>query len=279
MNRKWIAQRRDANAPAQSCGRRVLGSATSGPSSRLDELRQPQQVTCRSAVGSEATTTGMHALGRAQMPSDEIQASRARILAAADEVRRRLERDLHDGAQQRLVLASISLRRAVEQTRGTPAEPLVTEAQSLLEEGLAELRDLARGIHPAVLSERGLAAALESLIARSPIPVELRPFRERVAPAAEAAIYFTVAEALTNIAKHAKATVARVRVDVHDGMLTAEVADDGVGGADAAAGSGLRGLTDRLDTLGGTLTIESRPGAGTIIHARVPSRTHDSIAR
>jgi signal transduction histidine kinase len=136
---------------------------------------------------------------------------------------------------------------------------------------LTELRDLARGIHPAVLSERGLAAALEGLIARSPVPVELRASHVRVAPAAEAAIYFTVAEALTNVAKHARASLARVQVDVQGGTLVAEVADDGVGGAAASRGSGLRGLTDRLDALGGTLTVDGPPGGRAIIRARVPS--------
>ena len=140
-----------------------------------------------------------------------------------------------------------------------------------------ELRDLARGIHPAVLSERGLAAALESLIARSTVPVELRAPRERAAPAAEAAIYFTVAEALTNVAKHAGATLARVQVNVQNGLLSANVVDDGVGGADATAGSGLRGLADRLDALGGTLTIHSPPGGGTIIRACVPARLSAAI--
>lgn len=201
----------------------------------------------------------------------EIDASRARIVAAADEARWRLERDLHDGAQQRLVSLALTLRRARVQARGTPAEQALAEALTQLQEALAELRDLARGIHPAVLSQRGLAAALEVLVARSSVPVEFRAPDERVAPAAEAAIYFTVAEALTNVAKHANATRARVQVDVRRGTLTAEVADDGVGGARVTASSGLRGLTDRLDALGGTLTVESPQGGGTIISARVPS--------
>jgi signal transduction histidine kinase len=168
----------------------------------------------------------------------EIHASRARIVAAADEARRRLERDLHDGAQQRLVLAAVTLKEAQARARGTPAEPLVAEASELLQQGLTELRDLARGIHPTALSERGLAAALEELAATSPVPVDVRVLEGRVAPAAEAAIYFTVAEALTNVAKHAHATLARVQVDVQGGTLTAQVADDGVGGA--RAGSRLR---------------------------------------
>jgi signal transduction histidine kinase len=206
-------------------------------------------------------------------PSAEIDASRARIVAAADEARRRLERDLHDGAQQRLVSLALTLRHAEAQARGTAAHQSVAEALAQLQEALAELRDLARGIHPAVVSERGLAAGLDVLVARSPVPVELRAPRERVALAAEAAIYFTVAEALTNVAKHAHANRARVHVDAREGTLTAEVADDGVGGASVTANSGLRGLTDRLDALGGTLEVESPRGGGTIIRARVPFAT------
>ncbi len=203
--------------------------------------------------------------------STEIDASRARIVAAADEARRRLERDLHDGAQQQLVSLALTLRRAQAQARGTPAQRPVAEALAQLQQALAELRDLAHGIHPALLTERGLAAALEVLVTRSPIPVELRAAPERVAPAAEAAIYFTVAEALTNIAKHAHATRARVHIDVCDGTLTAEVADNGIGGASVTASSGLRGLSDRLHALGGTLTVESPPNGGAIIRARVPA--------
>ena len=193
-----------------------------------------------------------------------------RLVEAADEARRQLERDLHDGAQQRLVLASLTLRQAAVHARGTPAEPLVTEAIDQLQQGLAELRELARGIHPAVLSEHGLAPALESLVARTPLPVELRVTEQRVHAAVEAAVYFTVAEALTNVAKHAAARSARVEVELHDVSLVAVIADDGIGGADAAAGSGLRGLADRLDALGGTLAVDSPRGHGTTLRARVP---------
>jgi signal transduction histidine kinase len=200
----------------------------------------------------------------------EVEASRARIVIAADEARKRLERDLHDGAQQRFVLASLWLKSAAVQAHGTPAEPFVAEAVEQLQHGLAELRDLAHGIHPAVLSERGLAAALEGLARRSPLPLELRITRVRVAPAVETAIYFTVVEALTNVAKHAQATHATVTIEIDDGALIAQIADDGLGGASATAGSGLRGLADRLDALGGTLSIESPRGGPTIIRARAP---------
>jgi signal transduction histidine kinase len=204
----------------------------------------------------------------------EIEASRARLLAAADEARRRLERDLHDGAQQRFVLATVWLKRAAARARGTPAEPLVDEAFQQLQQGLAELRDLAHGIHPAVLSERGLAAALTGVAARSPLPVELRVTTQRATPTVEAAIYFTVAEALTNVGKHAQATHASVTIDIADSTITAEIADDGVGGASTTAGSGLRGLADRLDALGGTLSIDSPRGGPTTIHARAPLPPH-----
>jgi PAS domain S-box-containing protein len=200
----------------------------------------------------------------------EIDASRARIVEAGDEARRRLERDLHDGAQQRLVVSCLTLRRAVKQARGTSVEPLVSEALEHVEDGLAELRELARGIHPSLLTERGLAVALEGLAARSPVPVDLNVSAARASPRLEAAVYFTVAEALTNVAKYAQARSAAVTIRVDDGMLVAEVADDGVGGASASAGSGLRGLADRVEAIGGTLEIESPIGAGTTVRARIP---------
>jgi signal transduction histidine kinase len=194
----------------------------------------------------------------------------SRLVEAADAARRQLERDLHDGAQQRLVLASLTLRRAAREARGTPAEPLVAEAFDQLQEGLAELRELARGLHPAVLTEHGLAPALEGLAARAPVAVELHVTRERVQPVVESAVYFTVAEALTNVAKHAAATRATVEVELRDGSLVAEIADDGVGGAHNGAGTGLRGLADRLEAVGGTLRVESPDGGGTVVRAHVP---------
>jgi signal transduction histidine kinase len=194
----------------------------------------------------------------------------ARIVGAADAARRQLERDLHDGAQQRFVLAALTLKRAAARVRGTAAESLLDEAFAQLQQGLAELRDLAHGIHPAGLESRGLAAALEDLAARAPLPVELRVTRDRVAPAVEAAIYFTIAEALTNVVKHAHASHARVTVDIAEGTVVAEIADDGIGGAGTAAGSGLRGLADRLDAIGGTLTVRSSRGGGTLIRAHAP---------
>ena len=183
-----------------------------------------------------------------QARTEELRASRVRIVEAGDAARRRIERDLHDGAQQRLVLVSLTLKRAEARARGTAAEAPVAEASDQLREGLAELRDLAHGIHPAVLGEHGLAAALDGLVARAPFPVEVRVAADRAAPAVEAALYFTIAEALTNVAKYAQATKAAITIEVEDGTLVAEVTDDGVGGASMAAGSGLRGLgTARRD--------------------------------
>jgi len=204
----------------------------------------------------------------------EIDVSRARLVAAADDARRRLERDLHDGAQQRFVLATVWLERAAARARGTPAEPLVDEAFQQLQQGLAELRDLAHGIHPAVLSERGLAAALTGLASRSPLPVELRVTTQRATPPVETAIYFTVAEALTNVGKHAQASRASVTIDITEHTITAEIADDGIGGASTTAGSGIRGLADRLDALGGTLSIDSPQGGPTTIRAQAPLPPH-----
>ena len=203
---------------------------------------------------------------------EELQASRARLVAAGDAERRRLERDLHDGAQSRLVALSLLLRTARRRT-GDDDElaGLLDEAQEELRTSLAELRELARGIHPAVLSRHGLAPALDGLAARAPVPVTLEAGdAERLPAPVESAAYFVVAEALVNVAKYAGATQASVRVARAGDRLTVDVADDGVGGADAARGSGLRGLADRLAALDGTLSVESPPGGGTRLRAELP---------
>jgi signal transduction histidine kinase len=204
----------------------------------------------------------------------ELQDSRARIIAAADAERRRLERDLHDGAQQRLVALSMTLGMAKRRlARGEDVGDLVTGADAQLHAAIAELRDLARGIHPAVLTDRGLAAALRDLAARAAVPVELASVPDKRLPdPVEAAAYFTVCEALTNVVKYAQADRARIEVARDNGVLTIAVADDGVGGASPGAGSGLRGLSDRLGALGGALDVESSPGAGTVLRARIPVR-------
>jgi signal transduction histidine kinase len=186
------------------------------------------------------------------------------------EARRRLELNLHDGAQEQLVVAALTLRRAAAQVRGTPGEHLVVEAFDQLQEGLAKLRDLGREIYPYVLTHYGLAPALEGLAARAPLPTELRVMRERLAPVVEAAMYFAVAEALENIAKHAKATRATVTVSRAGELVMAEIADDGVGGAALTDGSGLDGIAKRVEALFGRLELESPAGAGTRVRAIVP---------
>jgi PAS domain S-box-containing protein len=199
-----------------------------------------------------------------------LEESRARIVEAGDEARRRLERDLHDGAQQRLIVSLMTLRRGAGEAAGTSASPLLEQGIEHLEQGLAELRELARGIHPSQLSERGLAHAVERLAESAPLPVEVDVLDERLSQSVETAIYFTVAEGLTNVAKYANATRARVSVAVLDGLATAEIVDDGRGGANASGGSGLRGLADRLEAVGGSLEVGSPPNGGTVLRARVP---------
>jgi signal transduction histidine kinase len=204
---------------------------------------------------------------------EELTASRARIAATADQTRRRIERDLHDGAQQRLVSLALQLRAA---QAAVPPEldelgAELDRAAAGLDGALEELRELARGIHPAILAEGGLAPALKTLARRSAVPVELHlgtPARlpERV----EVAVYYVVAEALTNAAKHAGASVVRVDVDVDDGPVRLAIRDDGVGGADPARGSGLVGLKDRVEATGGTLCVDSRPGQGTSLLVELP---------
>ena len=201
----------------------------------------------------------------------QLKESRARIVQAADEARRRIERDLHDGAQQRLVGLALQLR-LLAMRLGPDHAPLVQELIDEAQAALRDLRELAHGIHPAVLTEHGLAAALDGLAARSPMPVLVEAdLPERLPPAHEAALYFVAAEALTNVAKYAGAGSAEVRVTRDDGWAEIAIADDGVGGARADSGSGLRGLADRIDALDGVLSVESPPGAGTTVRARVPA--------
>jgi signal transduction histidine kinase len=210
----------------------------------------------------------------------ELAASRARLVAAADEARRRLERDLHDGAQQRLVAAALELsvldRRLERDPNG--ARTALTRAREHLEGGLEDLRDLARGIHPAVLTERGLNAALDALVNLSPVPVDLRiTLPDGLDAAIEATVYFLVSEALTNVAKYAQADAVSVDVSPTDGDLVVTIADDGVGGADPEQGSGLRGLVDRVHAIGGSLQVTSSPGQGTRLRAHLPVHVLGSL--
>jgi PAS domain S-box-containing protein len=203
----------------------------------------------------------------------EVRASRTRILEAADHARREIERNLHDGAQQRLVSVALNLQRLADSGElSDNARRELGTALGELRTGLAELRDLAHGLHPAVLSDRGLHRALQSLAEYAAVPVEVRvALREpRLARSVEVAAYYTVCEALANVAKYANATRAWVAVAEIDGHLSVEVGDDGAGGAELRPGSGLQGLCDRIAAIDGTLTIDSTPGAGTVVRARLP---------
>jgi signal transduction histidine kinase len=225
-----------------------------------------------SAAGLALDNERLLAQLRAQLA--ETRDSRARIVDAADTERRRLERNLHDGAQQRLVSLSLGLGMAADKVRSDPdvAVQLIESSREELTQALAELRELAEGIHPAILTDRGLEHALQRLAERAPVPVDLDIRLEQRPPEQiEAAAYYVVAEALTNVAKYAQASRARVQIARAAGVLRVEVADDGVGGADRRGGSGLRGLDDRVQAFGGRLHVESPPGDGTRIRAELPT--------
>src|SRR4051794_5761462 len=233
-----------------------------------DDPELVEAVSAAAAIALE--NEALHAESEGRLA--ELQASRARLVTAGDAERRRLERNLHDGAQQRLVALSMQLRLLQGRIREDPstAESLVTTASDELAQSLAELRELARGLHPAVL-DHGLEAALESLASLSPVPTTVSyDATGTLSRPVELAAYFVASEALTNVAKYARATVAQVRVTCERSMLVVEIADDGAGGADPTRGSGLRGLVDRVDALNGRLTVVSPPGAGTLVRAELP---------
>jgi signal transduction histidine kinase len=212
--------------------------------------------------------------GQVEAQLEEVRASRARIVEAGDRERQRVERDLHDGAQQRLVSLSLELEVA-RRALGDGGDPVVRRSLDRAAEeamtALAELRDLALGIHPLILTEAGLGPAVESLADRTHVDVSVDVGDERYPPAVEGAAYFVISEALANVTKYAKATRAIVRVTGLADQLSIEIEDDGVGGADPRSGSGLRGLADRLAALDGTLTVESPIGGGTRISASIPA--------
>ena len=204
---------------------------------------------------------------------DHLHSARQRILAAAEEERRRIERDLHDGAQQRMVSVAVTLGLAEAQLATDPeaAAKLLAQAREDAQAAVKELRELARGIHPALLSERGLGAALEALARRAPVPVTVSPVpKVEICRAVESAAYYFTAEALTNVAKYASASRASVELTADGERLFVAVSDDGVGGADPTAGSGLRGLQDRVDALDGRLEVVSPPGEGTTLRVELP---------
>jgi signal transduction histidine kinase len=205
----------------------------------------------------------------------ELAQSRARIVEVGDAARRRIERDLHDGAQARLVSVAMTLGLADTKFAADPAASLemLNDARAGLKVAMRELRELSHGIHPVVLTERGLGAALQELVYVAPLPVDLAVrLDDRLPPPVETAAYFVVAEAVANVAKYADATHVSITVDRVDGRAVVDVRDDGVGGADAARGTGLRGLADRLDAVGGTLAVDSPPGMGTRLTAEIPVR-------
>jgi signal transduction histidine kinase len=246
---------------------RLWGVMTAGTTTD-DEL--PADTEARLASFTELLAT---AIANAESRSD-LTASRARIVAAGDEARRRIERNLHDGAQQRLVSLALELRSA--QAAMPPEMEDVRARLARVGDGLThaleELRELSRGIHPAILSEGGLGPALKTLARRSQVPVDLSvDVERRLREPIEVCAYYVVSEMLANAAKHAEASAVRVGVEATEDVLLISVRDDGVGGADPASGSGLVGLRDRVDTLGGTMVLESPPGGGTSLTVELPA--------
>jgi signal transduction histidine kinase len=255
-----IGDRKRAFTPVEIEGERI--GAIVHDTSLLSE---PEALSSVAAAASLAM--------RGERLEAALRRSRARIVEAGLKERRRLERNLHDGAQQRLVALSLTLRIAQNQIAKSPekAAEMVGAAQEELTRALEDLRELARGIHPAVLSDRGLQAAVEALAVRSPLPVKLTEVpEERLPEQVEAAAYFVIAEALTNVAKYANASNATVAVRRVNGHAEVEVRDDGVGGADPGRGTGIRGLVDRVGALDGTLALDSPPGSGTTLRAEIP---------
>ncbi len=202
---------------------------------------------------------------------DDLHSSRQRLVTSADDQRRRLERDLHDGAQQSLVSVALMLRMAASRKDPESLSAALGEAADQLQRAIAELRELARGIHPAILTDRGLGPALTSLAERCPVPVQLdNGVRRRLPGPVEGTLYFVVAEALTNVAKYAAARLVTVTLIDDRSTVVLEVSDDGVGGADQSRGSGLLGLADRVAVNDGELSVDSPPGQGTRLVCRIP---------
>jgi signal transduction histidine kinase len=257
--RAWTAVEQD--------GRRVAAIVHDAALDTSPELVHAAAAASSLAIDNERLKADL----RARV--EDLRVSRLRIVEAADEARRRIERDLHDGAQQELLALALELRVLRASISDPEAGPLVDGLAVRLDAALRELRELARGIHPAILTRSGLEPAIAALAERAPVQVRVESTIEgRLAPAVEAAAYFVVAEALTNIARYAHAPEARVELRRDGDAIVVLVADDGAGGADLNAGSGLRGLQDRLAVVDGVLAIHSPPGAGTRLEARIPSR-------
>ena len=261
--RTWTAVERD--------GRRVAAIMHDAALDTSRELVQAAADASSLAIDNERLKADL----RARL--EELRVSRLRIVEASDAARRRIERDLHDGAQQQLVSLSLDLQLIERRVDDEETRRRLAESRAKLGDALAELRELARGIHPALLTHRGLPPALDALAQRSPVPVELAVELSRRPPASvEAAIYFLVSEALANVAKYAAADEVRVVVDGDESVVTVVVEDDGVGGADPAHGSGLRGLSDRIAALDGRLQIDSGPEGGTRLTATIPLGSADA---
>jgi signal transduction histidine kinase len=222
------------------------------------------------AAGMAIENERLQAEVRAQL--EEVRASRQRIVEAGDAERRRVERNLHDGAQQRMATLALSLAMLRDRAASDPAMTAsLDQAAAELKQAIAELRELARGIHPAILTEEGLPAAVEALADRSALPVRVRAdFDARLPGPIEATAYFVVSESLANIAKHARASGARVDLSRCEGTLRVAVTDDGIGGADTGRGSGLRGLQDRVAAVRGTFQVTNPPEGGTRVLAEIP---------
>ena len=257
---------RRAATPIEHDGRRVAALIHDAALREEPELVRSLGAAASLALENERLEAELRA------KVEELRHSRARLVTAGDSERRRLERDLHDGAQQRFVALALQLRRArAEVGDDAPSAALLDGALDELSVGLDELRELARGIHPAILTNQGLGGAVRNLVARAPVPVTVLALpEERLPSGVETAAYFLIAEALTNVARYAHATKATVSVVRDDGLATVEVRDDGVGGADPGSGSGLRGLSDRIAALDGELEVVSPPGEGTTLRARLP---------
>jgi signal transduction histidine kinase len=256
--RTWTTVERD--------GRPVAAIVHDAALDTTSELVQAAAAASSLAIDNERLKADL----RARL--EELRVSRLRIVEATDAARRRIERDLHDGAQQQLVALALELRLLHRRVEDQPEiTPLVDGLSERLSSALAELRELARGIHPSILTDQGLTPAIDALADRAPVEVRaVVDVEERLSEPVEAAAYFVVAEALTNVVKYAQASAVEVEVRCVDGDVLVEVADDGVGGVDVAAGSGLRGLQDRLAAVDGRLAIDSPPGGGTRLRARIP---------
>lgn len=269
--------------PAAGSGRSWTAVEHAGR--RVAAIIHDAELEARPELVEAAAAGAVLALQNEQLKADlrarleELRASRKRIVEASVDARKRLERDLHDGAQQQLVSLSLDLQLLETRIDDDETRRKLAGSRTKLDEAIAELRELARGIHPALLTDRGLTPALQALARRAPLPVELAAeLPERPPAAVEAAVYFLVSEALANVAKYAAASGVQVTLTGGENTVTVVVEDDGVGGADPARGSGLRGLSDRIAALDGRLHVDSAPGAGTRVTATIPL-AHSSEAR